>query len=399
MNLHPRLPRRSCSRPLAESVEGISTGAGSFARIGRVVLGIPGWTLLLVGAVLVQLALSSSSGAGDNVVAVGVYTGAGNAGGAAGFARQTGADVTIAADYQNGSSWSTIESSYPADEWTGSPYQMALGVPLLPNQRTMYERHTRRTANGRRTKVTFIKAFSHYSLANGASGAYNRYFETLAKNLVAAGEGNAILHLGWEWDQPGSLWYVSDAADATDFAAYWRQIVTTMRSVPGANFNYAWYYGDGGDSLTTEAWPGTSYVSSIDNDFYDQTWDTGCGLAFDNTSTPSESECVWDNDMLPGLNGLAAFAAQYGEPIGFGEWGVISRSDGHGLGDDPTFVNHFASWIDSHNVEYADYFDCNSGGDSVLSDFPKALAAYRADFSSPGHGITDRGDSRPPSGS
>ncbi|HML00131.1 MAG TPA: hypothetical protein VK428_08090 [Acidimicrobiales bacterium] len=341
-------------------------------------LGIPGWMLLLVGAVLVQLALSSSSGAGGNAVAVGVYVGTPK--GVAGFASATGADVTIAADYQSGASWSAIESSYPADAWTGSPYRLALGVPLLPPARSTYERHTGRRASGRRTKATFTKAVLHYSLADGAGGAYNRHFKTLAEHLVAAGEGNAILHIGWEWDQSGCSWCVSDAADAANFAAYWRQIVTTMRSVPGADFNYSWYYGDGGDSLTTEAWPGASYVSSIDNDFYDQTWDTGCGLAFNNTSTPAESDCVWNKDMLPGLDGLAAFAAQYGEPIGFGEWGVISRSDGHGLGDDPTFVDNFASWIASHDVEYADYFDCNSGGNSVLTDFPKSLDAYRADF-------------------
>ena len=299
------------------------------------------------GAVAAKVASASST------PAVGVYTGYGDVSGAQGFASTTGADVTIAADYQDGSSWAGIDSENPAWEWRGSGYQLALGVPMLPTGAT---------------------------LADGAAGDYNSYFQTLAENLVNAGAGNAILHIGWEWDQGSCTWCVNDATDAANFAAFWRQIVTTMRSVSGADFNYSWYYGDGGDSLTQEAWPGASYVSSIDNDFYDQSWDTGCGLAFNNTSTPAESECAWNNDALPGLNGLAAFDAQYGEPIGFGEWGVISRSDGHGLGDDPTFVNNFAAWIDSHDVEYADYFDFNSGGDSVLTDFPNSLAAFQHDL-------------------
>ena len=34
----------------------------------------------------------------------------------------------------------------------------------------------------------------------GATGAYNAYFVTLAQTLVAAGESDAYLRLGWEFD-------------------------------------------------------------------------------------------------------------------------------------------------------------------------------------------------------
>ena len=317
----------------------------------RAVLAIVGSSLLLLGGGGMQLALGGVSAASDSSPLLGVYTGYGNVSGAKGFASTTGADVTIAADYQDGSSWGSLDSGEPADEWTGSGYQLALGVPMYP---------------------------SGGSLADGAAGDYNSYFKTLAQNLVEAGEGDAILHIGWEWNVSGSSWYVSDATDGANYAAFWQQIVTTMRSVPGANFNYAWYDGDAAGS--TEAWPGASYVSSIDLDFYDQTWDSSCGLPFNNTATPAESQCVWNNDMLPELTTFADFATQYSEPMGFGEWGVISRSDGHGLGDDPTFVNNFANWMKANNVEYANYFDFNSGGNSVLTDFPNSLAAYQADF-------------------
>ncbi|HMK61985.1 MAG TPA: putative Ig domain-containing protein, partial [Acidimicrobiales bacterium] len=46
------------------------------------------------------------------------------------------------------------------------------------------------------------------------------------------------------------------------------------------------------------------------------------------------------------------------------------------------FVNNFANWMKANNVEYANYFDFNSGGNSVLTDFPNSLAAYQADFGS-----------------
>jgi hypothetical protein len=80
----------------------------------------------------------------------------------------------------------------------------------------------------------------------GASGSYNSYFETMATNLIAQGWGNAILRIGWEWDvNGGNGWYVGNTTDAANYALFFRQIVTTMRAVAGANFHFSWYYGDG----------------------------------------------------------------------------------------------------------------------------------------------------------
>ncbi|MEI9914062.1 MAG: ricin-type beta-trefoil lectin domain protein [Candidatus Saccharibacteria bacterium] len=317
-------------------------------------------TVIGIGAVGAILLTQSHA---SNIVVIGDYEGAGNVSGINSFASETKSTIGIAADYQNGSSWSTIESSYPSSTWTGTPYQLELGVNMLPN--------------------------SGASLAQGATGAYNNYFTTLAQNLVSAGESNAILRIGWEWDQSSFPWYVANTSAATNLAAYWKQIVTAMRAVPGANFNYSWYYGDSGSSITTAAYPGSSYVSSIALDQYDQTWTGNCKLSYKLTAVPtpssqmvsaSTSNCVWNNTILPAINGLASFASKQNEPIGFGEWGVITRSDGHGLGDDPTYINNFSNWLKSHNVEYASYFDFDSGGNSVLSNYPQSLAAFRNDF-------------------
>ena len=59
------------------------------------------------------------------------------------------------------------------------------------------------------------------------------------------------------------------------------------------------------------------------------------------------------------------------------------RSDGHGLGDDPYFINQMVSWMHSNDVTYESYFDANSGGVNSLitgGSFPSSLAAFSADL-------------------
>lgn len=59
------------------------------------------------------------------------------------------------------------------------------------------------------------------------------------------------------------------------------------------------------------------------------------------------------------------------------------RSDGHGLGDDPGFVNNLSAWFVAHHVAFDDIFSFDSGGtmnDITDGHFPNSLAAFRADF-------------------
>jgi hypothetical protein len=67
----------------------------------------------------------------------------------------------------------------------------------------------------------------------------------------------------------------------------------------------------------------------------------------------------------------------------FPEWGLAIRGDGHGLGDDPTFIQNMAGWMAGHDVAFDDYFNFDvSGQVDAITDgnFPASLAAYRADF-------------------
>jgi len=117
-------------------------------------------------------------------------------------------------------------------------------------------------------------------------------------------------------------------------------------------------------------------VDYVGTDTYDEYW-----------GSPQTPQNSWANIVSEpwGLSWLADFAASQGKPIGIPEWGVAIRSDGHGLGDDPYFVNQFAAWIAGHDVAFADIFsfDASSAGqDDDITDgnFPQALAAFERDF-------------------
>jgi len=129
------------------------------------------------------------------------------------------------------------------------------------------------------------------------------------------------------------------------------------------------------------AYPGDADVNYVTNDFYDQSWDGSCGIPYNGSNfTASQEACLWSRDFNPLLGRLTSFASGHSKPLGIGEFGVINRSDGHGGGDDPTFISSFSTWLRANNVAWASYFNCNSGGNSILSDYPNSLAAYQSDL-------------------
>jgi hypothetical protein len=116
-------------------------------------------------------------------------------------------------------------------------------------------------------------------------------------------------------------------------------------------------------------------VDVIGLDAYDQSW-----------ATPQTPANAWSSTMLPELTAAQTFASSVGKELALTEWGVIIRSDGHGLGDDPYYVNHMISWMEtpSNDVAFETYFDYDDPGlDSQITggSFPNSLAAFTADLS------------------
>jgi len=312
-------------------------------------------SLSLVAGIALLTGVGPASAAGGPTAAnlpLGDYAGADNPGGVAGFASETGANVTLALDYlDRASGWAAMDSASGIGAWSSSGYQLVLAVPMLPG-------HAAGTLN------------------KGARGSYDSYFVTLAKNLVADGEGNAYLRLGWEFNGNWYKWSVHNAKQAVAFAAYFRNIVTAMRSVQGEDFKFVWNPmadSSHGNYSASQAYPGNAYVDFIGTDVYDQSW-----------LNPLTAQNTWDQQLAGpwGLDWLATFAADEGKPIVFPEWGVVIRNDGHGLGDDPYFVTAFASWITSHDVAWTDIFsfDDNQQDDITDGSFPEALAAFEVNF-------------------
>ena len=299
----------------------------------------------------------------------GAYVGPANPAGISSFAKATGTHPTIASDYLPASSgWSGMDGENGslswlfAQGWNGKGYTLSLGVPIIPT-----------TSNN--TPVGSLQA--------GSTGTYNQYFVTLAQTLIANGDANADLRLGWEFDGNWSAWDALTSTTEGYYAKYFQQIVTAMRSVPGEAFKFVWNPDASafvGQSVVSNynpdlAFPGSAYVNYIGLDIYDQSW-----------ITPLTPTNAWNETTLPALTAAKSFASSQGLPIVISEWGVTIRTDGHGLGDDPLYINNMVAWMNANGVAYESYFDYNTipfGGDTNAlltgGDFPNSLAAFIAD--------------------
>ena len=185
----------------------------------------------------------------------------------------------------------------------------------------------------------------------------------------------------------GSWYRWSAQKDPASYAAYWRQIVTTMRSVAGAKFAFDWNVAVGTDSWdATLAWPGDSYVDTVGQDVYDQKWG-------DASATPAVRWNALVNGagkFHQGMTFWASFAAAHGKPVSFAEWALVaagaSMANGGEGKDDPYYIQKMHDWFASHPTAFEIYFDRTaSDGDHVLNGgkFPQAAALYKDLFSKP----------------
>jgi hypothetical protein len=321
----------------------------SCRRLGRLAAAC----LTLLALASGGFALATVPGQAATSAGLGVYRGAAAPNAVSDFGAWLGRRPDYALDYFAGDTWAEIEApDWWLTNWAGTPYTVEYSVPIIPQ--------------------------SGGTLKEGAAGAYNSHFQKLAQTLVAHGQGNAILRLGWEFNGSWYKWYAGN--DPAAFAGYWRQIVTTMRAVaPGLKFDWCPTLGVANmPKGVAAAYPGSAYVDFVGTDVYDQAWGP-------NNSTVPDPAVRWNGYVTQqnGLDWVASFAAQQGKPISIPEWGLSIRTDGHGGGDNAYFVQHMHDWIVGHNVAFQMYFefDASDGAHRLMSNrFPLGSQTYRQLF-------------------
>jgi hypothetical protein len=279
----------------------------------------------------------------------------------------------------------------PWAEWKkkGPRRRFVLSVAMLPGPRGL-KGPSRGTAAG--IPVSFEA---------GARGEYNAYFTALAENLIKAGLEDSILRIGWEMN---GNWYTWSARGHEEgYAAYWRQIVTTIRRVPGAeklqfNFNPT---DDPGKCDIEKAWPGDDFVDVVGLDLYDCSWIPETypfpeGLSEEEVLLRQKK--VWAELHLPRLKRWSRFAQAHQKPFCFPEWGLCARpvKGGHGGGDNPYFIEKMHEFMTDpkNNVVAQSYFDCSVPKDvntdhrlcpdeKGFSQFPRSAEVFKKLFGKP----------------
>lgn len=260
---------------------------------------------------------------------IGAYVGAGDPTGINSLGEFLGRNLTWALDYLANNDWDKIANPiWWLQQWSGWNYRMIWSVPILINAST--------------------------NLSIGATGQYNQYFKQLAENLVNYNYTNSVIRPGWEMNGDWYIW--SAANDPSGYVEYWKQIVITMRSVPGNNFTFVWNPNIGEQSIAPDLiYPGDEYVDFVGVDVYDAQWANYPG--------PEQSWQILLTENY-GLNWLSNFSKIHNKPIIIPEWGLwnngITTSDPNnevGGGDDPYYIEQMANWFVENNVVCGSYFD------------------------------------------
>lgn len=331
----------------------LSTSHGSSTSrrrsLTRAVLGIA--LLALVAGVFTTEASAAKS---REQAPLGVYRAAAEPAAVKNFGKWLGRQPSFALDFLSQSSWSEI--GYPvwwATRWAPSRYRVVYSIPLIP-------------ADG----VSTLQA--------GARGDYDKHFKQIAEILVSNLQPNAVIRLGWEMNGDWFAW--SAKGNEAAFIAYWRRVVDTMRSVKGAKFKFEWSPVFGPTAIDPETvYPGNEWVDFIGMSVFDQGYREGW----------QDPDRRWHEMVLAFRYGLLwhrDFAASHGKKLTYPEWGVIVRPDGHGGGDNPTFIKRMHRWLDANrkDIAYQIYFDPKPG--RLDTAFPRSAATFRKLFSKPLNG-------------
>ncbi|WP_327168238.1 glycoside hydrolase family 26 protein [Streptomyces subrutilus] len=189
----------------------------------------------------------------------------------------------------------------------------------------------------------------------GAEGQYDAHFRKLARRLVALGVPDTVVVLGWEMN--GTTYTHRCGPDPERWKAYWKRVVTAMRSVPGQEFKFDFAPNRGTDAIGwTRCYPGDDVVDIVGMDSYDQ----APGRTFDEqVSQPY------------GLQQHVDFAKAHGKEISYPEWGLFRN------GDNPEYVRRMLKWIEQHKPLYHTITDYCPHGVWQCKQNPQSAKAFR----------------------
>ena len=205
--------------------------------------------------------------------------------------------------------------------------------------------------------------------AIGAAGGYVAYDKLLARNLVAAGMGRAIIRLAHE---ANGTWYADNVgtnlAQWAQWKQFWRRTAIAMRSVPGAHFSFNWCIAAGYRPIPFSAYyPGNDVVGSIGVDIYDSGVPRGI-----------TNRWIYQYDRAGGVGAIARFAEAQHKPLSVPEWGLQPMSAG-GIGSDPAFTRGLLRMMRTEHVSFQSYFFAEGGRSALLGD-PVSLGIYRTEL-------------------
>ena len=276
-----------------------------------------------------------------------------------------GRPVDYVVDFSSRDTWQQIaDPELLLSEWRDSGYRVVHGLAMLPEKDPSA------------------------TMAAGARGEYDHWYRQLATRLVAGGQSDAILRLGWEFNLASSRWL---ADDPQVFVTYWRRVVAAMRSVPGQRFEFDWNVNNGRNEVDAmRYWPGDDVVDYVGVDVYDVGWTFGtypypqrCDAVCRTERQDRAWSHIWGDPR--GLRFWAAFAVEHGKPLSLPEWGLWNRPDGHGGGEDPAFVRRMHDFISTHDVAYAAYFEYTAydGPHRLMEGFPGSARVFLDLFGGP----------------
>jgi hypothetical protein len=337
---------------------------------------------------------ATPSASAASAAGLGIYDGQSSPAGIETAASWLGSPGSIkyAQDFIDATDWSHISNPWQLSNWKGSPFTMVWGVPMVPC--------------GAPSTQCARNVADYDQVANGGA---NSYFQALAQNLVSAGFGSSYIRLGWEFNADWMGWGICNAGGsglaswASDFVPAFRNIVTSMRSVSGANFKFMWNPIDSSNASCPGAnlenfYPGDSYVDTVALDTYDgigqaaspaARWtDLLNGVNASGWTAVTPAAINGQNFQGYGMNWLAAFGKEHGKQVGLPEWGLDGSSMYGGGGDDAYFVTQMANWIKANATGPVIFWNSGDGTlpldipNYTSGDTPNATAAFKAAFAS-----------------